>query len=216
MPSIDQFLDLLQTYNISIWPMQIITSALGLVAVILVFFSWQRSNQAILVILSLFWLWTGLVFCIGYWASLSKPAYLFGALFVIQGVIFLMMLAQGRLSFRFLPGGYSLIGLVVIAYAILGYPMVGQALNHIYPRSLPFGVVPCPTTIFTIGMLMLTDKPFPRYVLVIPLIWSFCGVVPVSKGVLEDIGLICSGLCAFAFLVQRGRTKQPAASATAN
>lgn len=207
MLTLDSFLDLLQSYNTAIWPLQIATNILGLIAVILVFVSFTGRRLVILSIVSLLWLWTGSVFCLGYWTAISKPAYLFGVLFIVQGMLFLPMLSQSKVSFRFVPSFYSLLGIVLIAYALVGYPLVGMSLGHIFPRSLPFGVVPCPTTIFTIGLLLLTDKPFPRYLAAIPLIWSFCGVVPVMNGILEDIGLIFAGVCGIAFIVHRGNRK---------
>lgn len=121
------------------------------------------------------------------------------------------MLSQIKLSFRFVPNPYSFLGLLLIAYALVGYPLVGNTLGHVFPRSLPFGVVPCPTTIFTIGLLLLTDKPFPKYLVAIPLCWSLCGFVPVINGILEDIGLIISGLCGAAFVLHKGKRVRSAA-----
>ena len=101
----------------------------------------------------------------------------------------------------------GVIGWIVIAYAMLGYPFVGYLLGHVYPRSLPFGLVPCPTTVFTIGLLMLTDKKIPRVVLVIPAIWSVCAVVPVISGIYEDAGLIIAGLICIPMLLRRDSRK---------
>ena len=216
MLTLDGFLDLLQAYNTAIWPMQVVANILGLIALISVFVSYRKANFVVLTVLSFLWLWTGSMFCLVYWTALSKPAYLFGVMFIVQGVLFVPMISQTKLSFRFVPSRYSLLGLVLIAYAMVGYPIVGNMLNHIFPRSLPFGVVPCPTTIFTIGMLLLTDKPFPRYLATIPLVWSLFGVVPVMRGIGEDIGLVLSGIVGIVFLVLRGNMGQSAASAATN
>jgi len=54
-------------------------------------------------------------------------------------------------------------------------------------------------------MLLLTDKKVPKYVLVIPLIWSICGIIPVHLGILEDIGLIISGVVGTTFILVRDR-----------
>ncbi len=181
MPTLDGFLDLLQAYNTDIWPMQAATNVLGLIALIAVLASFRKANVVVLTVLSFLWLWTGSVFCLMYWTALSKPAYLFGLMFIAQGILFFPMIAQTKVAFRFLPGSRSLLGLVLIAYAMVGYPIVGNLVNHIFPRSLPFGVVPCPTTIFTIGMLLLADKPFPRHFAIIPIVWSVFGVVRVIE-----------------------------------
>jgi hypothetical protein len=101
--------------------------------------------------------------------------------------------------------GYSLTGLVLITYAILGYPLIGTFLGHNYPQSMPFGLAPCPVTVFTIGMYLLTDKKIPKLFLVIPLIWALGGIMPVSVGIFEDIGLIISGLLGTALILYRDR-----------
>jgi hypothetical protein len=69
----------------------------------------------------------------------------------------------------------------------------GLLLGHTYPSTPTFGV-PCPTTIFTIGALMLANRPH-KYVAVIPLLWSALGFsAAISLGVTEDVALIIAGL----------------------
>jgi len=91
---------------------------------------------------------------------------------------------------------------------MVGYPVVGYILGHIYPRALPFGLAPCPTTVFTFGLFMLTDKKIPKPFLVIPLLLSISAIVPVSIGILEDIGLIIAGLVGTPMLLLRDRKSQ--------
>jgi hypothetical protein len=65
--------------------------------------------------------------------------------------------------------------------------------------------VPCPTNVFTIGILLLTDKRFPKYLLLIPFLWSISGFIPVSKGILEDIGMIVFGVLGVVLIMMRNR-----------
>ncbi len=86
------------------------------------------------------------------------------------------------------------VGLAIIAYAMLVYPLLGMAFGHGYPQAPVFGLVPCPTTIFTFGMLLLAAQP-KRLLLWLPLIWSVIGLFAAVKfGIKEDVGLILAGV----------------------
>jgi hypothetical protein len=72
--------------------------------------------------------------------------------------------------------------------------VLGHLFGHIYPKSPTFGL-PCPTTIFTFGLLLWTDKKIPKYVLVIPFLWSIVGFsAAVNLKVYEDFGLLVAGI----------------------
>ena len=86
-------------------------------------------------------------------------------------------------------------------------PLAGYFLGHIYPQSVSIILAPCPTVVFTFGMLLLTDKKVPKYILIIPLLWSVCGIIPVSLGILEDIGLIIAGVLGATLILVRVRKK---------
>lgn len=88
---------------------------------------------------------------------------------------------------------------------MVGYPLIGYFAGHVYPESPAFGLTPCPATVFTFGMLLMTDKKVPVLYLVIPLLWAIGGFIPVSIGVTEDIGLIIAGFLGTAMIIYRDR-----------
>lgn len=95
---------------------------------------------------------------------------------------------------------------LLIAYAMIVYPVIGTVLGHGYPSSPSFGVAPCPTTIFTFGLLLCTNARVPKSLLVIPLIWSLIGFyAAVSLGIREDIGLLLAGLVCAGLIFWRDR-----------
>ncbi len=201
--TLEQMLDIFEVYNLAIWPMQVVAYLLGIVAVYLAIKTTPNSSKIILAILTFLWLWIGIVFCILYWGPAYKPAYGFAVLLIIQGVLFFPNILQPRISFHFETNVYSVMGILFIAYAMLGYPLVGHLLDHNYPQMLPFGLVPCPTTVFTFGLLLLTDKKVPKSLLVIPFLLSLSAFVPVSLGIWEDFGLIISGFLGTAMILFR-------------
>ncbi|HET7563810.1 MAG TPA: DUF6064 family protein [Gemmatimonadaceae bacterium] len=69
------------------------------------------------------------------------------------------------------------------------YPLLGAVQGHRYPAAPTFGL-PCPTTLFTLGLLMWAAPRTPRLVLVIPILWAVVGTsAAVQLGVWEDAGL---------------------------
>src|SRR3546814_12255115 len=54
------------------------------------------------------------------------------------------------------------------------YPLIGWLAGRGWPQAAMFGITPCPTTIFTLGMLLTTHR-VPRHLLAIPVLWSIVG-----------------------------------------
>lgn len=206
LPTLDELLQVFASYNGDIWPMQLVAYALGVVALIAGVRSTRYSSKVVSGVLAFFWLWIGLVFSTVYFPRATPLAWLYVLMFVPQGVIFVLSgIFRRGLSFGFKPGLYGAVGWVFVLYAMVGYPAIEYLLGRGFPRLLSFGLVPCPTTVFTVGMLLWTDRRVPKYVLVIPLVSALSGVLPVSLGIMEDLGLLLSGLAATAMILYRDR-----------
>ncbi len=206
----EQFLSVFEKYNLSVWPMQIVFVLIAILAMILSIRKIKRSDKIISIALGFFWLWIGIVYHFTYFTSINKAAYFFAALFIFQGLLFLFAGGMGSmLSFKFQPNSYGIVGSLLILYALLIYPVLGYFFGHAYPKNPTFGL-PCPTTIFTLGLLLWTDKFVPKYVLAIPLIWSIIGFgAALSLGVIEDYGLLIAGVLGFILIIVRDRSGYP-------
>jgi hypothetical protein len=202
----DQFLNVFQNYNNAVSPMQIVFVLLGLTAIYLAARRQSQSDRIIAAILSFFWLWMAVVYHLIFFTAINPAAYLFAFLFALQGALFIFAgLLKGSLSFRYTKNVYGITGAFLLAYALAIYPMLGYLFGHSYPNSPTFGL-PCPTTIFTFGLLLWTDRRVPIYVLVIPLLWSFLGASAASSlGIFEDLGLFVAGVVATVMIVIRNR-----------
>jgi hypothetical protein len=83
----------------------------------------------------------------------------------------------------------------------VAYPLLGYAAGHRYPATPTFGL-PCPTTIFTLGLLLWADRPMPRWLLAVPIAWSALGAsAALQLGVPEDLGLVAAGVTSLALAV---------------
>ena len=149
-----------------------------------------------MMILSFFWLWIGVLYHIIYFTSINKMAYAFGLLFIIEGLFLLYIgLIKNEISFSYHFDAYSIVGSILIFYSMVIYPIIGYFLGHGYPFSPGFGIAPCPTTIFTFGVLLFVNKIITKHIIWIPLIWSIIGTFAAVKlGIKEDYGLFVAGI----------------------
>lgn len=101
---------------------------------------------------------------------------------------------QRRLVFDAESRARRIAGHVLIGYSLVGYPLLSALLGREFPEIPTFGL-PCPTTIFTLGVLAFLSAPFPRYVFAIPIAWAMIAVQAAFRlGVYEDLGLSVAGL----------------------
>lgn len=149
----------------------------------------------------------GAVYHILFFSDINRAAYLFGGLFLVQGLLFLVAGGfLGNLDFQVRADLSGIAGGVLVLYAMVIYPALGALLGHGYPSSPVFGVAPCPTTIFTFGLLLWTRGRAPGWLFVIPVLWSALGfLAALQLGILEDIGLLVAAVVAGTMLLVRDR-----------
>ena len=194
IPTEEQLLGVFAAYNAQIWPMQIVAYLLGIASFVLVFRKSNISNRVIPVILAFFWMWVSLMFWLPSAGQGFAPGYFFAGIFLIQGLLFLFQALHPMLAFGFQSTPIAWAGVFFVLYALLGYQVFGVLVGHTYPNASPFGLTPCPLVAFTFGLLLLTVQKIPRALLIIPLFYALSGFLWVSIGMLEDIGMVLSGL----------------------
>ena len=207
----EQFLDVFKSYNLTVWPVQILLVILALVTIFLSAYKFKYSDAVISLTLMFYWSWIGIVYHLIFFTKINNAAYVFAALFVVQGGLFFYYgIIKRTLSFKFINKIKSLTAIILFLYALIFYPLLGYALGNIYPQTPTFGL-PCPTTIFTFGLLLLLDKKTNKVLLIIPMLWAVIGFTAALKlGILQDIGLLVSAILTIAVIIFEGRIKQPA------
>lgn len=196
----EQFLQVFGTYNIAVWPSQVFLMAFSLAAIFFTIHPFKFSDRAISFILAILWFWMGLVYHIKFFADINPAAYGFGAVFIAQAGLFLWMAVQKKLSYQFSLNWRGIVGMVVAMYGLFIYNVVTLFNGHIYPNAPTYGS-PCPTTIFTYGILLLATS-VPRYLLIIPALWSLIGFTAALKlGIREDFGLLIAGIIGTSILL---------------
>jgi hypothetical protein len=200
----DQFLQIFAKYNVAVWPAQLVIYLLGASCVVLAPLRSIWSSRLISLILSVFWLWMGIAYHFLFFSKINQAAWLFGAMFILQALILIYAgVITRKLSFHFPRDVYGIGGTVVLAYAFVIYPALGYLGGHNYPAAPTFGL-PCPTTIFTFGILLFAKPKVPVYVLIVPLVWALIGFFgALSLTITEDLGLPAAGLVATMLILLR-------------
>ena len=166
-----EFFDVFRRYNDAVWPMQIVLTALGVAAVVLL--------------------------------ALRRPGHERALVILLAGVY------GARLRYEIPRDRRAVLGAALIAYGLAVYPLLSLWLGA-WPEAPTFGL-PCPTTIFTVGVLCFLRAPFPRYVFLVPLLWSVVGSSAIVQcGLLQDLGLAVAGLVALRLMIRWHGTSKAA------
>ena len=207
--NVEEFLNVFAAYNQAIWPAQIVAYGLGLLALVLIARGHRHAGRVTAAILAALWVWNGAAYHIAFFSPINPAAFGFGALFVVQGLLFLYFgVVQARLSFQVSRSAASIAGVLTLAYAAVVYPLIGHFAGHNYPFAPMFGVAPCPTTIFTFGLLALADRKVPKLLLVAPLLWTLIATnAALSFGIYEDYGLLPAAVVGTWGALMAGRNK---------
>jgi hypothetical protein len=186
-----QFFGVFRAYNDAVWPAQWVLGGLAGVALLLAARPGTGAHQGVSAILGALWLWLGLAYHLAFFASINPLAYAFAAVSVAGGLAFLWFgVVQRRLRYRLAARGRGWLGLLLVTFALVVYPAWSVLAGHRYPAFPSFGL-PCPTTIFTMGMLAFLLPPYPRAALVAPVLWCLVGAqAAFLLGVPQDLGLL--------------------------
>ncbi len=211
--TIEQFYGVFRNYNTSMWPAQWFLVAMALAAVVATLRPRPWSGVAVSAILGVLWAWIALAYHLAFFARISPPAYAFAALSMIGAAVFIWQgVIRRRLTFQWVTGPKALTGAALIVFALVVYPVWSAYAGHPYPSTPTFGL-PCPTTIFTIGMLCFAVPPAPRSPIIVPLLWCLVGAqAAFLLGVQPDLGLLPTGLVAIVLLATAGQTQRKVTS----
>ena len=201
MMDAEVFFNNVSAYNVSIFPMQIITL---IVAIILTYLLFVRPstgvNKLIKAYLSLTFVWFVLMFP---FEGVLK--IIFGLVHIVIAILFFIDIFTAKIEFKFPETSgkrYFMLFLLFSAFAL--YPLIEYMSGHLYPKILLFGVAPCPTTIFSLALLIGAVPKVGKIIfilLIFPAIFSGLSV-PIMLGVWADLLLLVSGIYGLITLIK--------------
>ena len=191
----EDFLAVFVAYHDAFGPMPVALAAVGVIGAATL----GKRPKLALVVCAALWLWMALAYFAVLFSALTPAAYLFAAFFAAQGLLLLHSAKQRTAP----PAGESnrsaaVLATVLVAYALVVYPIVGFLAGRRYPAMPTFGL-PCPTTIFTMGVLAWWGSSLSSRLLVIPTLWAVVGMSAASSlGIIEDLALLPAALAVVA------------------
>lgn len=207
----EQFLDVFGAYNRTFWPVALVLWAVTALTVVRLIGRRPRAGVHFSLVLAMHWAWVGLAYHLVYFRRINPAAVVFGLAFLFQAVLFARH-GRGVRALHYEPHGttWSSAGIILMLYALV-YPVLGLASGLSYPRMPTFGV-PCPTTILTIGALLLVRTREMRVLAIIPLLWSAIGgSAAFLFGVWADLLMVVAGILLIAYIflpvARRHRTR---------
>ncbi|HEX4999023.1 MAG TPA: DUF6064 family protein [Terriglobia bacterium] len=211
--TVDQFFDVFRAYNESVWPAQIFLAALAVTALILAFIPRCWSSVVVSLILSFLWMWSAIAYHVLYFSRINPLAWLFAAISIVGSLgIAWHGVVRRALRYAWDGGVRAGAGLLLVLFALVIYPIWSSLGGHCYPAAPTFGL-PCPTTIFTIGMMALLVRPHPRMPLIVPVVWSGIGAqAAIFLGIPQDSFLGIAGLAGLALLATAGLRRKTRAA----
>jgi hypothetical protein len=122
---------------------------------------------------------------------------------VVQGLLILYnSLVTERLRFSYGTQIKDYIAYILIAYGLIIYPVIIFFVEGSFCETIVLGL-PCPSTIFTFGLIILTTQKFPKYLLIIPSIWAVIGLsAAIHIGVIQNVMIIISAIVAVFFVLK--------------
>jgi hypothetical protein len=187
----EHFFDLFAAYNEALWPG---AAALWIASVVCVckLIARRQGGRWIGALLAWHWAWSALAYHVAFFTRINAAAWIFGALFLVQAALFFRMgVLQQHLSFRPWRTRWAPVAWALILYSLV-YPAI-NAVSHGTLFRIPTFGVPCPTTIFTAGVLLLAT-PRSWSLSTVPVIWSAIGgSAAFLLGVHADLALPVAG-----------------------
>src|SRR5215203_1701715 len=158
--AIQDFLDVFKRYNTTLFPVQVLLLLLALFILLLVLRHNRWANKAVFIILALLWVWMGAAYHISFFSTINPAAWGFGLAFIAEGLLLLTYGLKKVPVVRYAKDVRGFVAILLVSYALIIYPALGYLAGHVYPYAPTFGL-PCPTTIFTFGIFLLTTSQLP-------------------------------------------------------
>ena len=201
MMDAEVFFNNVSAYNVSIFPMQIITLVVAIILTYLLFVRPSTAvNKLIKAYLSLTFVWFVFMFP---FEGVFKIG--FGLVHIAIAILFFIDIFTAKVEFKFPETSgkrYFMLFLIFSAFAL--YPLIEYMSGHLYPKILLFGVAPCPTILFSLALLIGAVPKVGRLIFIL-LIFSaiFSGLsAPIMLGVWADLLLLVSGIYGLITLIK--------------
>jgi hypothetical protein len=164
---------LVELYNRDVWPAHAMALALGACLWPLARRGDAWAGRVIAVVLAAAWLWVAWAFHWQRYATINWAANYFAIGFAIEGLLLIGLgLMAGRLRFDATHNIGAHIGTGLLVFGLLIHPLTSQMLpGRTWAHAEVFGLMPDPSAVVTLGVLLHSRTRAARILMFIPLLW---------------------------------------------
>jgi hypothetical protein len=168
---------LIELYNRDVWPLQLLALAAGAALVGLAGTRNPRARRAVLAGLALAWLLVGWAFHWQRYATINWGARAFAMAFLLQALLLLGAAAGAGGEARAARVIARPAGLLLAAGAVLLYPLLAPGFGRPIAQAEVFGLMPEPTALATVGLLLAIAPWRQAWLLAVPLLSLVVGAL---------------------------------------
>lgn len=158
---------LFELINADLWPLPIVTLALGAVVVFLIVRPTAWSGRAVAMILAALWLLVAWAYMLERYDPINFAAHYYAIGFALQAAL-LTWTGVIRNRFRFDLTRWG--GIALIVYAVALHPLIAPLSGRPWAQAETFGIAPDPTVMATLGVIVAAARP-NWLLLIVPLLW---------------------------------------------
>lgn len=207
MVSQELFYKRMLEYNTDVFLVMIFSYICAIFVLAIIGTKIQKKNRISGFFLSFLFIFNGLVEFIFYYGSVSSQYYVWGSLWILQGIVFFLHSGiKNSMLIEYRKDCKTVVATALLFSALIIYPVIGFLTGHGYPTGPIFGVAPCPVTIFTFALLILNRRSFPIALLIIPFLWSLTGIYAIFFfHVYQDAIEVIAGIVGLFFILHENK-----------
>ena len=195
---------LLERHNQSVWPAHLLTAGLGLGILLLLRRPTEGRGRVISAAVATLWAWVAWSFLWQRYSTINWAATYFAWRLSLQALLLVWLgVVRKSLRYRVRRDAAGLAGTILFGLALAVYPLLAPLVGRTWQQAEVFGIVPDPTVLGTLGLLLLAEGR-PRWeLLVIPVLW--CAVAGATLWAMGSPEAPVPPLAALAVLVVSAR-----------
>ena len=152
---------MISSYHLSTWPMPVVMYVISVIMIFAVISGKSAGRRIVSFGLMLVWFWMGLMvntYKLGYSHSevilVTIISIISGLIFFVKGTIY------DKLPFSFSANIQTYLSIFFLSFALTIEPIAAEIAGLGFPYSETIGL-PGPTILFTLGLMITIEKPFP-------------------------------------------------------
>jgi hypothetical protein len=164
-----------ERYNRDVWPLQVVMLVVGVCLLWLVAARRPMTPKVVPAVLAAVWAWVGWAFHAERYAQINWAAEYFAWAFWVQAALLLVFAATGSGDERTGRSKAGVTGMVLAVIGVLLYPLAAGMTSGDWARAEVFGVMPDPTALATLGLILAMVRPHRVWIAIIPVLWLAVG-----------------------------------------